>query len=50
MSNVEYHGFLVDVELGRESLYWVLGGVPYIFMHLLEIVHSCICVHIDALL
>ena len=41
ISNVEYHGLLVDVDLGREALYLAFDGVPCIFMHLLEIVHSC---------
>ena len=48
--NVEYHGVLVDVELGRESLYLALNGVPCIFMHLLEVVDSGTRVHVGALL
>ena len=50
ISNVEDHGVLVDVALGRKSLYLALNGVPCIVMHLLEMVHTCTCVHIDALL
>ena len=46
----EYHGLLVDIELGRESLYLALDGVPCIFMHLLEEVHSGTRVHVDVLL
>ena len=37
VSNVEYHAMLVDVELGRESLYLALDGVPCIFVHLLDV-------------
>ena len=50
ISNVEYHGLLVDVKLGRETLYMALNGVPCIFMHLLEIVYSGTRVHVDVLL
>ena len=50
ISNVEYHGVLVEVELGYESLYLALNGVPCIFMHLLEIVDSGTRVHVCALL
>ena len=47
---VEYHGLLVDVELGRESFYLALNGVPCIFMHRLEVVDSGTRVHVCALL
>ena len=50
VATVEYHGLLVDVELGRESLYLVLDGVPCIFIHLLEVACSCTHVHVGALL
>ena len=48
--NLEYHGLLVDVELGRESLYLALDGVSCIFVHLLEEVDSGTRVHVCALL
>ena len=49
VATVEYHGLLVDVELGRESLYLALDGVPCIFMHLLDIPCTGICVEVGAL-
>ena len=50
IANVEDHGLLVDVELGRKSWYLSLDGMPSIFMHLLEMIQTCTCVQIDALL
>ena len=50
ISNVEYHGVLVDVALGRKSLYLALDSMSCSFMHLLEMSHTCTCVQIDALL
>ena len=50
VATVEYHGLLVDVELGRESLYLALDGESFIFMHLLEVSCSCTLVHFGALL
>ena len=47
ISDVEHHGVRVDVELGRKSLYLALDVVPCILMHLLEMVHTCTCIHID---
>ena len=49
ISNVEYHVILVDVELGCESLYLELNGVPCIFMHLLEVVGLVTRIHVCAL-
>ena len=50
ITNVEDHRLLVEVQLGRKALNLSLGGVSCIFMHLLEMCHSCTCVQIDALL
>ena len=43
-------GVLVDVEFGRKSLYLALDSMSCIFMHLLEMSHTCTCVQIDVLL
>ena len=50
ITNVEDHRLPVDVELGRKVLYLALDGVSCIFMHLIEMGHSCTCVQIVSLL
>ena len=50
ISDVEYHGLFVDVELGREALDLALDGVPCIFMHLLNVACMGTCVEVGVLL
>ena len=50
ISNVEYHGVFVGVDLGGETLDLTHYGVPCIFVHLLDVACTSTCVEVGALL